>query len=119
MQKDVSFRMPKPSSTWLAYVVARAWMSLAAAYMLVTIILSLVWHIDIGIPCLWKHVFEFTCPGCGLTRAFIQLIQFKLQAAWNCNPLIFLVLPFGMYYVVIDYRRFMKKNQALKSEQIP
>ncbi|MGB1508388.1 MAG: DUF2752 domain-containing protein [Crocinitomicaceae bacterium] len=50
------------------------------------------------------------CPGCGLTRAFIHLLNFDLSEAFHSNWLIFLVLPVGLFYIGRDFYKFYKKQ---------
>jgi hypothetical protein len=42
-----------------------------------------------GIPCLWKTLFGFECPGCGLSRAGALLLRGRVQEAARANWLIF------------------------------
>jgi hypothetical protein len=37
--------------------------------------------------CASRRVFNFSCPGCGLTRAIGALAQADLRRAWNFHPL--------------------------------
>ncbi|MFM2376472.1 MAG: hypothetical protein RLZZ165_1569 [Bacteroidota bacterium] len=105
--------MPKgtPSRTerwvWnlLAYFRRRLLLTLVAIYMLGTTLLLAATGIDICIPCLWTAVLGVHCPGCGLTRAAVHLVHLDPAAAWATNPLIYLLVPAGMYFVAQDFRR--------------
>ena len=44
------------------------------------------------IPCLFHSLTELACPGCGMTRACIALVQGKLDIAWYYHPFSFLVV---------------------------
>jgi hypothetical protein len=39
----------------------------------------------IALPCLWKILFGVPCPGCGLTRAFTLITEFRLIEAMKMN----------------------------------
>ena len=65
------------------------------AYALGGLILILVINTPFSIPCLWKLVTGIPCPGCGLTRAFIYLTQFRFLEAVRMN-ILFLPLVIGM-----------------------
>lgn len=39
-----------------------------------------------GIPCVWRYLIGFPCPGCGLTRAFASLSDLDLIASLRFNP---------------------------------
>ena len=47
-----------------------------------------------GWPCLWKKCAGIECAGCGFTRACAALLTMNWKAAWNFNPLVFLVIPY-------------------------
>jgi Protein of unknown function (DUF2752) len=53
-----------------------------------------------GIPCLWKTLFGFNCPGCGLSRAGALLLHGRLREAVTMN---WLIVPF----VIVWVRHFM------------
>jgi hypothetical protein len=52
-----------------------------------------------GFPCLWKALFGFDCPGCGLSRATGFLVRGAVEPALAANWLIVLV-------VVVAAQRF-------------
>ena len=80
-------------------------------YYFIGLILYVFAEIDILIPCIWYTLFDIRCPGCGLTRAFIHLLSFDFSAAWDANPLIFIVLPGMSFYIIRDFVRFVKNNK--------
>ncbi|MFV0469529.1 MAG: DUF2752 domain-containing protein [Dysgonomonas sp.] len=45
-----------------------------------------------------------------MTRAFSCLVHFDIVGAFHMNPLIFIVLPAIIYYIVSDFIRFYKKR---------
>jgi hypothetical protein len=44
---------------------------------------------DGGIPCLWKTLCGFSCPGCGLSRAGALLLHGRFVEAAEMNWLVF------------------------------
>lgn len=67
----------------------------------------------IGIPCPIRSITGFKCPGCGVSRMAISLLRLDFASAWNANPVILLMIPFGIYIAVkmsISYVRFNKKT---------
>lgn len=54
----------------------------------------------IGIPCIFRKVTGFLCPGCGITRMAEKVVQLDFKAAFYCNKAAFCTLPFlGIVYV--------------------
>ena len=56
-----------------------------------------------GLPCLWKTVFGFTCPGCGLSRAGALLLRGYLEEAVAAN---WRIIPFGAVVLCSYATRF-------------
>lgn len=77
-------------------------------YFLISSTLRMFNVIDITIPCLFTLIFDINCWGCGLTRAFIELLRFDFKLAWSYNPIIFLLIPATFYYVIKDYANYKK-----------
>lgn len=87
-------------------------MSIIAFYFSVSFLLKIVFSIDILIPCLWKTFFHVECPGCGLTRAFIEILQLNIIGAYKTNLLVFIILPVGVFYLYFDFVNFKRKRKA-------
>lgn len=47
----------------------------------------------IGIPCIFRTITGFMCPGCGVTHMFAALFALDIRAAFEANPVILLLLP--------------------------
>ena len=57
-------------------------------------------------PCIFNYFFGFNyCWGCGLTRATVALLNAKFVAAWQLNPLVFIVVPL----IIFEYFRLLKR----------
>jgi hypothetical protein len=52
----------------------------------------------IGIPCVFHLATGLYCPGCGITRAVINLLHLKLYQAFRYNPLVIILAPIYMIY---------------------
>jgi hypothetical protein len=79
-------------------------------YFLFSIILYSRTGIDICIPCLWKTLFGWTCPGCGISTATMRILEFNFAGAYQANGFVFVVLPGLMYYGIQDFRKFSGKK---------
>ena len=67
----------------------------------------------ITIPCFFKTVTHIPCPGCGMTRAFIQIMKFNFVKAFQYNilsiPLFFIILVFDFFMI---YDLIKKTNKV-------
>lgn len=99
------------------YLFANKIMSIIAIYFSISIILNIGFSIDILIPCLWKTFLHIECPGCGLTRSFIDILHCNILSAHNENPLIFIVLPLGITYLYFDFIKFKRKIKCTYTQQ--
>lgn len=88
------------------YIAANKLMSSVIAYFMLTIVLKIGFSIDILTPCFWKTLFNVECLGCGSTTAFIKIITLDFSGAYDANPLIFIILPLGIYYIYKDFIKF-------------
>lgn len=64
--------------------------------------------VDITIPCIFNFLFDVNCPGCGMTRSFIELLKLNFTKSLEYNVL---TLPIGVsmiYYIVRDFIDFRK-----------
>jgi hypothetical protein len=82
------------------------------AYFLFSATLNVLTGIDICIPCIWKTLFDIHCPGCGLTKAFMCILELDFKKALESNWLIFIILPSGGYYLLQDFYKHKRKKYA-------
>lgn len=50
--------------------------------------------------CPFKWFFGIPCPGCGMLRAFFSLLRLDFSGAFCYHPLVFLMIPVGVYCVL-------------------
>ena len=61
------------------------------------------------IPCVFRFITGFKCPGCGVTGLCVALLRLDFAAAFRANPAIFCLLPLmaltaaRMIYLYIRY----------------
>ena len=54
----------------------------------------------IGIPCPLRYFTGLKCPGCGVTRMCISLLQGNFAAAWRSRSVLFCLLPFFLFLLL-------------------
>ena len=52
---------------------------------------------DIG--CVVRYMTGISCPGCGMTRAFLSLLQLNFEQAWHYHPMIYVLPIFAVVYL--------------------
>ena len=69
------------------------------------------------LPCPFRFLTGFTCPGCGATRALHQILHGHFETAFMLNPLFLLAIPFLLSalirYSVIVMRGGVPRPNAL------
>lgn len=60
------------------------------------------------INCPVKFITGYPCPGCGMTRAGFQALQFNFVKAFKFNPLIF-IFPFILWICIFNERPIINK----------
>ncbi|MBE6665686.1 MAG: DUF2752 domain-containing protein [Ruminococcaceae bacterium] len=66
----------------------------------------------IGIPCPFRLVTGFLCPGCGISRMMIALANFDFVSAFHHNPFILLTSPIILFIVVYSDYRYIKTGDG-------
>ena len=72
-------------------------------YMAVVLTLLAFLYIS-GVGCVWRFLFHYPCPGCGITRACVALVHGDFKAAFEYN------------YMFISFTsNFAAKNNILEN----
>lgn len=67
---------------------------------------------DVWLPsCPIKATTGIECFGCGLNHAAISLVQGDFQHAFEHNPLIFVVIPIILGFLIYDFTKYLTKNK--------
>lgn len=69
------------------------------------------------IPCIFHEITGYKCPGCGITHLVFALLKLNIHEAFISNPLVFIYMPFIIFYFVyLDYLYiYEKKDKILKN----
>ena len=54
-----------------------------------------------GLPCLFRTVTGWQCPGCGVSRMCLRLLKGDVQGAYRANSVLLLSLP-ALLAVLVD-----------------
>jgi hypothetical protein len=54
----------------------------------------------IGIPCVFHEITGLYCPGCGMTRTTLAMLNMDVYQALRYNPLVFTLIPLYLAYMV-------------------
>ena len=83
------------------------------------IILGVVYYIwlrmtHIYIPCVFRAITGYKCPGCGTTTLCVNILQFRFSEAFHANPFIFTTIPFILFEIVYNvYLSYTEKRMPL------
>lgn len=92
-----------------SYLKENLFLTSVILYIICSSLLKAYTGLDIGIPCIWKSLFHIECIGCGLTTAFVGVLKLNFTLAIKSNWLIFIIIPFGTYYIIDDMIRYKKR----------
>ncbi len=71
-------------------------------------------YTGIFLPCIFREVTGFKCPGCGITHLLFDLVNFRFKEAFYDNPLLFIYLPFIIaYYIYMTYLYIYNKKDKI------
>lgn len=64
------------------------------------------------IPCVFNLATGLYCPGCGITRMFLSLVQFDFISAAHNNLLVFSLMVPVLVYLFIKLVSYIKKGHS-------
>ena len=69
--------------------------------------------------CIYKNITGRDCFNCGMTRAFLSVLHFKFEQAWNYNWKVIIVFPYALIIYLYSWFKyifkFKRKNLTKKS----
>lgn len=74
---------------------------------------------NIGIPCIFRLITGWQCPGCGITHLCVELLHLNFKSAYQANQFLFLTGPLLLaewiyvFYLKVTERDLPKINQRL------
>ena len=84
-------------------------------FIIIIEIVILYLFLNFNIGCIFKKIFGFCCPSCGLTRAFISILNLNFIDAFKYNiisiPLFIFIIIFN---ILLLYDIIFDKNKSYK-----
>lgn len=76
------------------------------------VLLTSAFHIE---NCIIQLLIGYPCPGCGMSRAVLALLQFDFISAWHYQPVVFIlpILGFVIIFKEIPWVNKMYQNNVL------
>ncbi len=72
------------------------------------LILAVLYHFHV--TCIFRKFLSFPCPGCGMTRAWVSVVQLDLGTAFNYH--------FMFWSIPILYLYFLFDGKLLKNKKL-
>lgn len=68
----------------------------------------------LGIPCPFRTITGWLCPGCGITHMLIALIHLDFHTAYLENPFLLLTSPFLIGEII--YQRYLQLTKQVNPQ---
>lgn len=85
----------------------------------VALMIYLLQKNDHPIFCVFKKITGLYCPGCGITRCIASILECKFYQAFRYNPLLFVLIPFLLPYVIYKYYIYIFNKTDKITSKIP
>lgn len=72
----------------------------------ISLLILLITYLYLGnkfhiyLDCPIKKTIGLYCPGCGITRMLLSILQLDFYQAFRYNPLLFICLPFFIFFLI-------------------
>lgn len=73
-----------------------------------------IWETGIAIPCFFHEITGLQCPGCGVTRLCLALLQLDFIGAWKANAGLLCLSPVLIWAIAQRVIRYVKMGESLK-----
>ena len=81
--------------------------------LLPVLLLAALWFVMDFYCCPVKFVTGISCPGCGMTRAAIALVQLDFAASWHWHPMLIPTIAAGSIWIFFLVKKEDKKANAV------
>ncbi|WP_236340064.1 DUF2752 domain-containing protein [Paenibacillus plantiphilus] len=73
---------------------------------------------NIGVPCPFHALTGFYCPGCGITRAALSLLELDYSQAFRYNSLLFVLIPLYAMYVIASRKKIRRASNWIMTAML-
>ena len=74
--------------------------------------------LNIHIPCLFNKVTGYECPGCGITRASLALLDGNFYQAFRYNMLLFILTPLYVLHAIFEKVSLIKQRNIIMTTML-
>ncbi|NMA91192.1 MAG: DUF2752 domain-containing protein [Amphibacillus sp.] len=74
--------------------------------------------LGISIPCIFRKITGFYCPGCGMTRASLALLDGDIYQSFRYNMLIYILIPLLVLFYILDKKGNKKYSQIIMTSML-
>lgn len=72
---------------------------------------------DAYLPCIFREITGYMCPGCGATRMCLAIIELDFKSAFNSNPILFITSPIILFLIYKSIQNYIAYgNMMLESK---
>ena len=64
----------------------------------------------LAVPCIFRTLTGWQCPGCGITRACLSLLKGEIRTSFSYNPFLYIAGPCIIYLIVRGDLNYIKDN---------
>ena len=106
-------KVPQIMKILVLYIKEQWIWAVFIGYELIAMLVGIFSHYDIAIPCMSQLIFNKECPGCGLTRGTMCMLQGDFEKAATFNRGVFIIIPLIAGLILYDFFQFKNKRLPL------
>ncbi len=100
------------------YKLMRVRLKKVVRFDLLILILGLIYYLlckkAFSIPCITYIITDLKCPLCGATTMCMDLIELNPKQAFQANPLLFIILPILLFYLLKVQILYIKDDRKIE-----
>ena len=77
------------------------------------ILIVIIFLVLTRFTCLIKLITGFPCPGCGITRAYLSILNLNFKDAWNYHPLFWFIPPVVVFIILAHKTLFHNRKKEV------